>query len=73
MAASEEYRSWRLALWPMILASERRHADSHPCAKATHPEAYGIDGGASRTLWPRRSGRANNGGAARAGPADSMP
>ena len=34
----------------MILASERRYADSHPCAKATHPEAYGIDCGASRTL-----------------------
>src|SRR4051812_42421619 len=34
----------------MILAPERRYADSHPCAKATHPEAYGIDCGASRAL-----------------------
>ena len=34
----------------MILASERWYADSHSCAKATHPEAYGIDCGASRTL-----------------------
>jgi hypothetical protein len=34
----------------MILASERRYADSHPCAKATHPEAHGIGCGASRPL-----------------------
>ena len=34
----------------MILASERWYADSHTCAKATHPEAYGIDCGASRAL-----------------------
>ena len=34
----------------MILASERWYADSLSCAKATHPEAYGIDCGASRTL-----------------------
>jgi hypothetical protein len=59
----------------MILASERRHADPHPGAKATHPEAHGVDRGASRALkgiirssdWRRRSGRANDGGA------DSMP
>src|SRR5688500_11267413 len=36
----------------MILASERWYADSLLCAKATHPEAYGIDCGASRTLTP---------------------
>jgi hypothetical protein len=35
----------------MILASERWYADSLSCAKATHPEAYGIDCGASR--FPR--------------------
>jgi hypothetical protein len=65
----------------MILASERRYADPHQRAKATHPEAHGIDRGASRTLkgvirsseWRRGSGRANDGGAARAGLADSMP
>ena len=34
----------------MILAPERWYADSHSCAKATHPEAYGIDCGASRSL-----------------------
>ena len=34
----------------MILASERWYADSLSCAKATHPEAHGIDCGASRTL-----------------------
>ena len=50
MAASGEYRAGRLALWPMILASKRRYADSHPCAKATHFEAYEIDCGASRML-----------------------
>jgi hypothetical protein len=64
----------------MILASERWYADSHPCAKATHPEAHGIDCGASRRLkarlrpcdWQRESWRANNGDAARAGLADGM-
>jgi hypothetical protein len=38
----------------MILASERWYADSLSCAKATHPEADGIDCGASRTLTPQR-------------------
>jgi hypothetical protein len=36
----------------MILGSERWYADSLSCAKATHPEAYRIDCGASRTLKP---------------------
>ena len=70
----------RLALWPMILASERRYADSHPRAKATHPETHGIDRGAGRALkgairssdWRRGSGRPNNGGAASAGLANGM-
>ena len=34
----------------MILLSERRYGDPHPCAEATHPETYGIGSGASRTL-----------------------
>ena len=64
----------------MILASERRYADSHARVEATHAEADGIDCGASRRFEglvlsgdcdAEASG--NDGGAACAGPADSRP
>jgi hypothetical protein len=56
----KEYRRGGLALRPIIPVSERRYADPHPSAKATHPEAYGIDCGASRTARRLACSRASS-------------